>query len=462
MSTAGSAVSIVGAGPTGSLLAILLRRRGFAVTLYEVRADPRAGAADRGRSINLALADRGIAALRRVGVFADLETQLLPMSGRLIHDPHGRTALQPYGRRPAERIYSISRERLNRVLLEVAATRYGIDVHFEHRLESADLRTGVAQIRDLRRDRAFGVAMRPLLACDGAGSRLRRTLQEARLIEAAEVPLEHGYKELSIPATAAGGYALAPDALHIWPRGNFMLIALPNSDGSFTATLFLANRGEPSFASLNGRTAIDEFLTRHFPDAVPLMPERLEEFQRHPTGFLGTVYAAPWSSGGMAALVGDAAHAIVPFHGQGMNCCFEDCLEFDAAVGRHPGWEARFADFFAARKPNTDAIAAMALENYLEMRERVADARFQLQHALSLELERRFPQRFIPRYAMVMFHHEIPYAVAEQRGLIQTRLLEALTRDASSLAEVDFETARRRIEAQLPPLADRLSSVTNE
>jgi kynurenine 3-monooxygenase len=300
--------------------------------------------------------------------------------------------------------------------------------------------------------------MRPLLAADGAGSALRRALSSRHLIEARETDLEHGYKELAIPADAAGRYAMAADALHIWPRGNFMLIALPNEDASFTATLFLAKHGEVSFERLTTPPAIERFLSENFPDARALMPQCVAEFQNHPVGFLGTVTAAPWHYRGTAALIGDAAHAIVPFHGQGMNACFEDCMEFDACLARHTadgrtGWQQLFAQFGALRKPDADAIAAMALDNYLEMRERVAHPKFQLQQALSLELERRFPRRFIPRYSMVMFHHEIPYSVALERGALQTQLLSELTAEnVSSVSDVDWTRAESEIHARLAPL----------
>ena len=230
-------------------------------------------------------------------------------------------------------------------------------------------------------------------------------------------------------------------------------LALPNEDGSFTATLFLAKHGEVSFESLTEAAAIEGFLSRSFPDARELMPDCIAEFNDHPVGFLGTVSASPWHFRGMTALIGDSAHAIVPFHGQGMNCCFEDCVEFDACILKDASWERVFAEFSALRKPNTDAIAAMALDNYLEMRDRVAHPKFQLQQALSLELERRFPQRFIPRYSMVMFHHEIPYQTALQRGTVQTELLAELTAGAvSTLSDIDFERAEREIRARLAPL----------
>ncbi len=450
MSVNRATVRIVGAGPTGALLALLLQRRGHAVELYESRADPRGRPAESGRSINLALADRGIHALRSAGVFQDLEEALLPMRGRLIHDPGGGTMLQPYGQRPSELIYSISRHKLNQTLLEVAARQPGVSVHFEHRFEAADFEKGVALIRDLRHERLISVPMQPLLATDGAGSLMRRCMSASHLIEAHETDLEHGYKELSIPADAARQHTMASDALHIWPRGNYMLIALPNEDGSFTATLFLAKRGALSFESLTEGPAIDEFLSQSFPDARKLMPNCIAEFKDHPVGFLGTVSAAPWAYRGIAALIGDSAHAMVPFHGQGMNCCFEDCTEFDACMGRQSSWENVFAEFGALRKPNTDAIAAMALDNYLEMRERVAHPQFQLQQALSLELERRFPRRFIPRYSMVMFHHEIPYQTALERGIVQSRLLAELTAGTvSSLEDIDFERAENEINRRL-------------
>jgi len=449
-----STVRIVGAGPTGALLAILLQRRGHAVELYESRTDPRDGGGESGRSINLALADRGIHALQSAGVFTDLKDALLPMRGRLIHHAEGGISLQPYGRRPNELIYSISRHRLNQTLLDVAARRPGVTVHFEHRFEAAAFDEGMARIRDLRNDHLITLPMQPLLATDGAGSLMRRQMNGLKLIEAHETDLDHGYKELSIPADDAGHHRMASDALHIWPRGNYMLIALPNADGSFTATLFLAKHGALSFERLTDAAAIDQFLTRSFPDARELMPDCIAEFKSHPVGFLGTVSANPWHYRGMAALIGDSAHAIVPFHGQGMNCCFEDCMEFEACIGRHSSWEGAFSEFFALRKPDTDAIAAMALDNYLEMRERVAHPKFQLQQALSLELERRFPERFIPRYSMVMFHHEIPYRTALERGAIQTGLLDELTAGAVlRLEDVDFDRAEREIRARLAPFS---------
>lgn len=445
-------VNIVGAGPTGALLAILLKRRGIEVQLFDSRRDPRGRASDSGRSINVALAARGINALRHVGVFNDIAPTLVPMRGRCVHVPDGRTSLQPYGQQPDEVIHSVSRHRLNQLLLDVATARYDIPVHFGHRLESADALRGVAQLRRLDDRQLLDIAMRPLIGTDGAGSALRRALVGQQLIQVSEADLDHGYKELSLPAAADGTHALLREALHIWPRGRHMLIALPNDDGTFTATLFMPKQGNVSFSSLQEPADIERFLQDNFADVCPLMPHRVQEFIAHPVGFIGTVRTAPWHHGGAALLMGDAAHAIVPFHGQGMNCCFEDCVVLDALLDGDADWSRLFATFSAARKPNADAIADMSLENYDEMRERVADPKFQLQQMLALELERRFPAHFIPRYSMVMFHHEIPYALAEQRGRIQSELLAELTRHAESLEQVDFAQAARSIAQRLTPL----------
>jgi kynurenine 3-monooxygenase len=432
-------VAIVGGGPAGSLLAILLARRGVIPTVIE-RSPPFAAGQAGGRSINLALAARGIAALRRAGIDAEVARLMIAMRGRMLHEPDGRQRFLSYGQRATEEIYSVSRAALNALLYEVAANRYGVQYRFGETCVGVDLTDGAPLIQA-----AEGSTRRldadVVFATDGAGSEVRRALADADEISATEDLLDHGYKELTIATQQDGGFALEPHALHIWPRGGFMLIALPNPDRTFTATLFLPHAGEPSFAGI-GSNEVPAFFRREFADTVPLLPTLARDYVGHPTGHLGTVHCRPWSFKDRLLLVGDAAHAIVPFHGQGMNAAFEDCVALDELIGTHGyDWRAVFAAFETARAPNARAIAEMALGNYLEMRDEVRDAKFELRAALSFELERRFPGHWVPRYSMVMFHPEIPYAEAQRRGALQARILRELTAHAGSLADVDFARA---------------------
>ena len=444
-------VNIVGAGLAGALLALLLARRGLAVTLYERRPDPRQVRPERGRSINLALAARGMQALARAAVLERVRPLLIPMRGRMVHERGGAAALQPYGQRAHEVIYSVGRADLNRVLIEEAARHAGVSVRFNQQCLGADLHARELSLRDGDSGREYQVPLGPTIATDGAGSAVRASLAAAGLVRVREDWLDHDYKELTIPPQSAA--MLEPHALHIWPRGGFMLIALPNTDGSFTATLFLARTGAQSFAALDSASAVHQFFAHEFPDALPLLPDLAAQFAAHPQGQLGTVHAAPWHLGGEVLLLGDAAHAIVPFHGQGMNAAFEDCAELDALVAEQPGWAELFARFEQARRPNTTAIAHMALENYLEMRDAVLDAGFVRRKALAMALERRFPQRFIPRYSMVMFHPEIPYAEAQRRGGVQEQLLHELDQAGDAEAAADSALVQRLVSARLAPLS---------
>jgi kynurenine 3-monooxygenase len=440
-------LNIVGAGLSGALLALLLARRGVAVTLHERRADPRQSRPERGRSINLALAARGLRALEQAGVLPAVEPLLIPMRGRMVHELSGASALQPYGQRADEVIYSVSRAELNRVLIEAAATHAGVHVHFNRVCLGVELAQERLRFRDAAGGGEFTLPLRPTIATDGAGSAVRASLAAAGALEAREEWLDHDYKELTIPARPDGGHALERQALHIWPRGGFMLIALPNTDGSFTATLFLPRSGAVSFAALAAPAAVEGFFRAQFPDASALMPQLPTEFAQHPQGQLGTVHTLPWHVGGHVLLLGDAAHAIVPFHGQGMNAAFEDCTQLAALLSVQPDWAQRFAQCEAERRPNTEAIAQMALENYTEMRDSVRDATFVRRKALAMTLERHFPQRFIPRYSMVMFHPEIPYAEALRRGAIQERILAEL--DEGTERAPDLARAAELIEARL-------------
>jgi kynurenine 3-monooxygenase len=443
-------IAIIGGGPAGSLLAILLAKRGFEPVVFERAGRFSATNIGGGRSINLALAARGIDALRRAGVDDYVRGLMIPMRGRMVHDLQGEQRFLAYGQRTAEEIYSVSRAALNALLYRLAAERHGIEYRFNTRCVDVDPATGqpIVEAAGERTTLDFDV----VFAADGAGSEVRRSLAEAGAIAAREELLDHGYKELTIPAARDGTFVLEPNALHIWPRGGFMLIALPNPDHSFTATLFLPHTGENSFATV-GKDDVDGFFSREFGDAGRLMPALLRDYADHPTGVLGTVTCRPWSSGKIL-LIGDAAHAIVPFHGQGMNAAFEDCVVLDRLLGQRSAdgagdWSDVFADFERLRAPNTRAIAEMAIENYQEMRDDVRDAKFQLRADLSFELERRFPGRFIPRYSMVMFHPEISYAEAQRRGAVQARILRELTAAADTVADVDFARATKLVESEL-------------
>ena len=438
-------VNIVGAGLAGALLAVLLARRDFKVTLYDRRPDPRRADAEGGRSINLALAARGIRALERAGVMDSIQPLLIPMRGRMVHDLSGSTTLQPYGQREHEVIYSVGRAALNRVLIEAAARYQTVSLRFEQTCLGAHPESNTLRFQDRNTNQEYELPLTPTIATDGAGSAVRTSLARAKHVNVREDWLDHDYKELTVPATDA----LDGKSLHIWPRGGFMLIALPNTDGTFTATLFLARRGPNSFAALDSPTAIGEFFHREFADAAPLMPDLLQEFATHPQGQLGTVHLAPWQIGGQLLLLGDAAHAIVPFHGQGMNAAFEDCYVLDTLLDRHDTWDTLFPELAHERQPNATAIAEMALENYTEMRDTVLDAAFVRRKTIAMDLERRFPDRFIPRYSMVMFHPEIPYAEAQRRGKLQEEILHELD---SKHAPADSSLAERLVNQHLQPI----------
>ncbi len=443
-------INIVGAGLAGALLGVILMRHGCgAIRLWDRRPDPRRSRTERGRSINLALAARGIRALEHAGVMGRIRPLLIPMRGRMIHERSGTTALHPYGQREDEVIYSVGRAALNRVLIEEAARHQDVTIRFNQTCLAADPAANTLRFRNEVSGVQYAVELTPTIATDGAGSAVRTSLLSTNHLTVREDWLDHDYKELTIPPVD-GRPALEPNALHIWPRGGFMLIALPNTDQSFTATLFLARTGPRSFASLPDSQAVLEFFLEEFPDAVPLIPNLTAEFQAHPAGQLGTVHTAPWRVGGQVLLLGDAAHAIVPFHGQGMNAAFEDCVVFDSLLDQFDDWGALFAEFERVRRPNSAAIAQMALENYTEMRDTVLDAGFVRRKALALELERRFPDRFIPRYAMVTFHPEIAYAESLRRGAVQAQILLELDRGDGG---TDFALASRLISERLPALA---------
>lgn len=461
-------ITIVGAGLVGSLLATLLAQRGFNITVFERRADPRKAGFLGGRSINLALAERGWHGLRLAGLQDRMQPITVMMRGRMIHDIDGQTSLQRYGRDDSEVIWSVNRGSLNTTMLD-AAEAAGAVIHFDQRLESVDWETSTLHLRSenkIRRSHQADI----ILGTDGAGSSLRAAM--AQVIDLGErfEPLGHSYKELEVPALAdfpdvhlppelrealAGGerFAMEPNALHIWPRGNYMCIALPNAEGSFTVTLFLPNEGDPSFATLKTAADARAFFERDFADTVPLIPDLEKDFIGNPTSLLGTLYLNRWHIEGKALLLGDASHAIVPFHGQGMNSGFEDAVELAELLTATPNDSAAvFAEFERRRKPNADAIAEMALDNYIEMRDRVDDADYLLMRELDRTLAARHPGRWVPRYWMVTFSR-IPYATALERGEIQARLLRQFIDGKQRLADIDLEQAGTLVCERLQPLA---------
>lgn len=441
-------ITLVGAGLAGSLLAIYLARRGFQVTVHERNPDMRRHETPAGRSINLALAHRGMRALDAVGLLGEVRKLLIPMRGRMLHDERGQLTLTPYGRTPLEVIYSVSRPGLNRLLMD-AAEAAGAKILFEQRCEDLNFDSGTLCLHNERENRSYSLQSTPVIATDGAGSAVRQALVKRVGVKVIEDLLPHGYKELTIPGGLNGQHQMERGALHIWPRGGYMLIALPNLDGSFTATLFLANEGTPSFAMLKEPAALHRFFRENFADALELLPSLETEFYTHPTGLMGTVHCSRWHLDGKVLLVGDAAHAIVPFHGQGMNCAFEDCVIFDQCLEKYGNdWTRIFAEFEQQRRPDTEAIADMALENYVEMRDVVRDPKFHLQKQLGFKLEGCHPGVFVPRYSMVMFHH-LPYSEAKRRGAIQQAILDELTRDTHTIEQVNLEQADKLIAQKL-------------
>ncbi len=433
-------------------MAIYLARQGCDVTVYEARPDIRRFDVGAGRSINLALAARGIVPLVDVGVIDQVDAITIPMRGRMIHaEDSAETVLQPYGTRPHEVIHSVSRRDLNAILLDAAEATGRVRFEFGGLVRSIDLGAGtltVAGAGDSVRTVPFGT----VFAADGAGSKLRGAVVAANGGTADVSRLGHGYKELQIPPDAdGGGFRLDPHALHIWPRREFMLIALANPGGDFTATLFAPSAGDTSFASLSDPEAVSRFFEEGFGDFASMVPDLVEQFFENPAGRLATMRCRGWSVRDQAVLLGDAAHAIVPFHGQGMNLAMESARALDRHLRACPAdVAAAFEAFESERKPNADAIADMALDNYVEMRAGVVDSGYVIRRELALELQRRHPDRLSPRYNMVMFS-TMPYAEAAARSARQGEILSDLTAGRSSLADVDMDRAAELV-AGLPPL----------
>ena len=428
-------VIVIGAGLAGSLLAIYLAKRGIATDVYESRGDMRKTETVAGRSINLALSNRGIAALKEIGLDEYMLAEAVPMHGRMIHAVDGQTKLLPYSGRSGEFINSISRAGLNIALMNEAEKSADVKFYFNEKCVDYDCQSGETKFESGKI-----VKGDTLIATDGAGSKVRDAMLHGGVprFNFSQQWLEHGYKELHIPPDDDGDFMMEKNALHIWARRAFMMIALPNFDGSFTCTLFLAHAGENSFEQLTDEKSLLEFFQTNFADAIPLMPTLTQDFFANPVGNLGTVKCFPWNVGGTSLLLGDSAHAVVPFYGQGMNASFEDCRVLNDLIQRRGAdWKTVFDEFTTSRKENTDAIAQMAEENFYEMRDAVADPIFVRKRELETKLEHEFPDYF-SKYSMVTFREDLPYSVAKRKGNAQDKLLMEICAKVDNVSEIDL------------------------
>ena len=412
-------ITVLGAGLIGSLMSTFLARKGYEVKLFEKRPDLRIKQIDGGRSINLALSHRGLRALEKVGLSLQVEDLCLPMKGRIMHDPEGNITYQPYGKE-GQHINSISRTQLNILLMNVAESA-GAELHFNRECIQADLAQGICFLQGPNAQ--YQVESSFILGADGAFSGLREVMRKTDRFNFSQYYLAHGYKELTIPATSSGDFALDPQGLHIWPREQYMLIALPNLDRSFTCTLFLPFEGAVSFDNLRKTQDVLDFFESSFSDALPLMPSLLYDFFDNPTASLVSIRCNPWLVG-KAGLIGDASHAIVPFYGQGMNAGFEDCRLLDQLLSEHPGrFEQAFSKFQESRIPDTDAIADLAFQNFIEMRDLVADDEFLLRKEIEQKLHELYPNLWIPLYSRITFSDQ-PYREALKIGYIQRAIMD--------------------------------------
>ncbi len=442
-------ILIIGAGLCGSLLALRMAQRGYKVEVYESRPDLRTTDITAGRSINLALSDRGFKALRLAGVEEKAREICIPMYGRLIHDVEGNTFASNYSGRDGEYINSISRGDLNGILLTEAEKHENVTIHFNKKCTTVDIENSTAKFKDYSSKEELSISADVIFGTDGSGSVLRKSyyLERKFLFSYSQNYLTHGYKELEIPATENGSHQISKDHLHIWPRGEYMLIALPNMDGSFTVTLFLGNEeGVYNFKNLDSESKITAFFKEQFPDALTLIPNIAQEFANNPTGALGTVKCSPWSYKNKTLIMGDAAHAVVPFYGQGMNASFEDVVVFDEILNQELGdWETIFKTYEKARKEDTDAIADLAIDNYFEMRDHVANPLFKQKRMLEMSLEENFPEEYFSKYSMVTFNENIPYSDAMKKGRAQDKALLNMIIHTNVSTALDMSTKELKI-----------------
>ncbi|PWI30938.1 kynurenine 3-monooxygenase [Flavobacteriaceae bacterium LYZ1037] len=451
-------ILIIGAGLCGSLLALRLGQRGYNVTLMEMRPDLRKVDISVGRSINLALSDRGIKTMQLVGLEEKVKPLCIPMNGRMLHDLEGNTVLAPYSGREHEYINSISRGLLNGLLLDEAEKHDNVAIHFNKKCESVDFESTTALFTDTETNKPFVEDADIIIATDGAGSAMRNSyyLGKKFLFSFSQDWLSHGYKELCFLPNENGDYKTYKNALHIWGREAFMLIALPNLDGSFTVTLFLSfDEGEYNFNNLTTKERVLEFFSKYFKDALELMPNLVDDFFENPTSPLGTVKCSPWHYKGNTLLMGDAAHAIVPFYGQGMNASFEDVTEFDKILDQgHPDWETVFKAYEKSRKKDTDAIADLAIDNFHEMKGHVNHANFREKRTLEMAFEKNFPNEYSSKYSLVTFNEDVSYRDAMLRGRAQDKAI------LNMLSDGDITTVNNLTNDQLRNTLDKVKTAT--
>lgn len=420
-------ISVVGAGLVGSLVSIYLAKKGYKVNIYERRSDMRKQSMSAGKSINLALSDRGWRGLKGVDIDGEIRKIAIPMYGRQIHHKDGSQNYQPYGK-DDQAIYSVSRGEINKTLMTLAEQQENVKIYFNERCDKLDRKTNVLEFTNLENGKSQTVHSDLVFGADGAFSAVRLQMQlQSDRFDYNQFYIDASYKELTIPANPDGSFKLEKNALHIWPRGSYMMIALPNMDGSFTCTLFFEAEGPKSFESIKTKEDVIRFFEEDFPDALPLMPTLVEDFFANPTASLVTVKCKPWVWDNRIALIGDAAHAIVPFFGQGMNCGFEDCVVLNELIDKHQhNWPDILNEYQTLRKPDGDAIADLAHANFIEMRDKTADARFLLQKKIEARFSSKYPDKWIPLYSMVTYSPEIRYSTALKEGNRQQAIMDKI------------------------------------
>jgi len=452
-------ILIVGAGLCGSLLALRMAQRGYQVEVYESRSDLRNSVISAGRSINLSLSDRGLKALRMAGLEKKARALCIPMKGRLMHDAASNTFESNYSGRQGECINSISRGNLNGLLLTEAEKYPNVNIHFNTKCLEIDIESKIARFQSSDSKEQFTVQADVIFGTDGAGSSLRKSYEKQfPAFKVSQEFLTHGYKELEIPADKNGGHLISKEHLHIWPRGDYMLIALPNMDGSFTVTLFLSySEGSYNFDNLITKEKIIEFFEKDFPDTLALIPDVLKEFENNPTGKLGTVKCYPWAYKGNTLLLGDSSHAIVPFYGQGMNASFEDVFVFDSVLNQFEGdWATVFLEFQKQRKIDADAIADLAIDNYYEMRDHVANPLFKEKRIVEMGLEKFFPTEYFSKYSLVTFNEHIGYHEAMTKGRAQDKVLLKMVEESK------FSASPKTTKEEMTILLEKVQEETSK